>query len=49
MRTESYEHFKQEWSKLKEEYHKKGVTSFSGFVVCRLNELMEQEKKKCNP
>lgn len=46
--TEDYEYFKQEWSKIKEKCRKRGITSFSGFVTYRLNELIEQEKKR-NP
>jgi hypothetical protein len=48
MHTKDYEYFKQEWSNLKEKYRKKGITSFSGFVTYRLNELLEEEKKR-NP
>ena len=44
-----YDHFWQEWQKVKDEYAvKKGIRSFSGYISYRLSELMEQEKKR-NP
>lgn len=43
--TEDYEYFKQEWRKLKENYRKKGITSFSGYVTYRIYEMIEQDKK----
>lgn len=46
MRSDNYETFKQEWSKRKKEYIKKGVTSFSGYIACRLSELTEIELER---
>ena len=46
VREEVYEQFKQEWRKRKEEYVKKGITSFSGFVASFITELLEKEDKK---
>jgi hypothetical protein len=42
---EDYAYFKQEWLKLKEEYRKKGITSFSGYVTYRLHELIAEDEK----
>lgn len=44
VKDEAYDTLKQEWSKKKKLYIKRGVTSFSGFLIC----LVEEEKKR-NP
>jgi hypothetical protein len=49
VREEVYDFFFNEWLKVRKEYIlKKGISSFSGYVTYRLNELTEQEKKR-NP
>jgi len=47
VRDEVYEYLLNEWRKVKKEYMiTKGITSFSGYVTYRLNQLMEQDEKR---
>lgn len=41
-----YDFLYKEWLEKKEEYRlKRGITSFSGYITKRLNDLIEQDKK----
>ena len=44
MKDETYNYFWERWQKEKEEWRKKGVNSFSGFVTKVLYEMIEREK-----
>lgn len=48
IREEAYEKFRQIYSKRRQEYIEKGVTSFSGFITSFISEMIEQEDKKHN-
>jgi len=39
-----HDHFKNIYDKRKEELRLKGITSFSGFITSKLNQIMEKEK-----
>jgi hypothetical protein len=41
-----FDYFKKEWEKHEEEYRRKGVRSFSGFISKKLTELMELEGRR---
>ena len=45
VKEEVYDYFWDLWQKNKEEYRKKGITSFSGFVTKLLYEMIEKEKE----
>jgi predicted CopG family antitoxin len=48
VRDEIYDKLWNIWEKRKDEYHKQGITSFSGFVTRFLYELLEEEKKQAH-
>lgn len=41
-----YTYFWQEWQKRREEYSRRGVRSFSGFVSMLLTEMLEEKEKR---
>jgi hypothetical protein len=44
VKDEAHDILKQEWSKRRKDYLKKGITSFSGYLI-----YLSEEEKKRNP
>ncbi len=46
VKTEIYDYFNNEYLKVKDEYAKKGVNSFSAYLTYKLTEIMEKDRQK---